>query len=44
MQLVEYYSIYTDTIVSMVGLFVLRINVQLAIFQPYLDLEAGNTR
>ena len=32
-------------IVSLVGwLFVLRINVDLAIFQPYLDLEAGDNQ
>ena len=28
----------------MVGWFVLRINVDLAIFQPYLDLEAGDNQ
>ena len=29
---------------SLVGLVVFRINVDLAIFQPYLDLEAGDNQ
>ena len=41
----NYFAFYMDFlvfIVRLVWLVVLRINVDLAIFQPYLDLEAGD--
>ena len=38
-----FYSCYSEAVKGSVGwLVVLGINVDLAIFQPYLDLEAGD--